>query len=342
MGLALGLSLGYTLFIQLLVWRHPLEEGPVLLLTMGVRTVFFLGLDALYRLLVRRWQLRVDAHHIPFPRYIAALLLFMTTSLAYAFLLYGLYRSWQQQDWRASLQFDHQQRIMYFLEIVLSGIYFLVRCFFDALDQLLRASLAVERYQREKTQAHLDTLKSQISPHFLFNSLNALSSLIHTDEEKAVRFVDELAIIFRYVLNNKDKELVPLRAEIDFLNAYLYLLKIRFRDNLQVQMRIPAQYLTASIPPLTLQLLIENAIKHNIVSKDEPLLVEVDARNGYLTVRNNLQLREKSQSTTGVGLKNIRQRYDYLTDQPVNILQTQSEFVAHVPLLFTQEEVTHD
>lgn len=273
----------------------------------------------------------------PFPEPTLKLVFFGIIGIFWAAGLHEVYQFVFVNGFTFTIQFDQASRLLYYMYLITPLIYFGVNYFFDTLRQFQQASLDVEKYHLDNIQAHLSTLKSQISPHFLFNSLNALSSLIQTDETKAIRFVEELAAVFRYLLEKNEKELVPLYSELDFLRAYLFLLQIRFRENLRISVDIPATLLEAQLPPLTLQLLLENAIKHNIVSKEEPLWVTITASEEGLTVRNNLQLRVKNRTSTGVGLTNIIQRYKYLTDRMVDIRQTASEFIACVPLILETE-----
>lgn len=203
----------------------------------------------------------------------------------------------------------------------------------DLYERWTKSLLEAETLKKENMQAQFDMLRNQINPHFLFNNLNALSSLVYKDPDAAARFVEELSGVYRYLLENKDKSIVPLRSEINFLQAYIFLLKVRFRENLRFTINVPDEYLRLQLPPLTLQMLVENAIKHNIVSRDEPLFIEVFIdENLYLVVRNNLQRRDDSPST-GTGLQNIINRYRYFTTKQVHIADNNISFTARMPLL---------
>jgi len=201
----------------------------------------------------------------------------------------------------------------------------------DITDRIL-----AEREEREKgiAQAQFESLKNQINPHFLFNSLNVLSSLVHLDADLSEKFIDQLARSYRYLLEQKDKELVPLRTEIDFVHAFTFLLKIRFEEKLQVHIQLDATVLQYHIAPLTLQLLIENAVKHNIVSTESPLIIDIFCEDEtYLIVRNNLQLRENRMPSTGVGLKNIKSRYKLFTQLEAEFVEQNGHYLARIPLL---------
>ncbi|MGV3538791.1 MAG: sensor histidine kinase [Rufibacter sp.] len=215
--------------------------------------------------------------------------------------------------------------ILLFVHFIRSGIYF--------YNQWHRYLVQSEKLKKETIKVQFESLKQQVNPHFLFNSLNALSSLIYKDQDMAAKFVEQLSKVYRYVLENKDKELVTLHTELDFIYSYLFLLKIRFRENLRVDIQVPDELLNHQVAPLTMQLLMENAIKHNIVSRDEPLFIDVFVDGDYIIIKNNLQLRESREESTGVGLKNIINRYKFITDKKVGVEVTANDFIAKLPLL---------
>lgn len=201
-------------------------------------------------------------------------------------------------------------------------------------SKLERSNLEREQLSRAHIQSQLDGLKSQIQPHFLFNSLNTLAGLIPQDENRAVRYVQKLSRVFRYVLEIRDEALITLEEEVEFLNAYIYLLKERFGNNLQVELDIPTSYHGRMVVPLSLQILFENAIKHNKITREEPLKVRVYiSAEGKLTVENNLQLREESPNGTKMGLENIRKRYRFVVDDPVDIVSSIESFMVSLPLI---------
>jgi LytS/YehU family sensor histidine kinase len=198
-----------------------------------------------------------------------------------------------------------------------------------------RLSLAeLERFKKENIEFHLEMLKTQVNPHFLFNSLNTLSSLIYSDQDTAAQFVRQLAKVYRYVLDNRSKELIQVREELQFLQSYMYLMNLRFSQNLRILINIPEQAHRCFIAPLTLQMLIENAVKHNIVSQKKPLTVQVewDPAN-TIAVTNNLQPRPVEELSTQIGLKNIRSRYSFITDREVMVEHTSQYFRVTIPLL---------
>jgi two-component system LytT family sensor kinase len=194
-----------------------------------------------------------------------------------------------------------------------------------------------ERLEKENVQAQFAALKSQVNPHFLFNSLSILSSLVHADAELSEKFIDQLSRAYRYILEQKDNERVLLKTELEFIQAYRFLLNIRFENKFDVVINVPeADQTRYSIAPLTLQLLVENAVKHNRMSTKEPLKVHIKLDDDCLVVENNLQPRPKSENSTGVGLENIITRYALLTDQPVWVGESDGHFVVKIPLLLNE------
>jgi hypothetical protein len=191
-----------------------------------------------------------------------------------------------------------------------------------------------ERLKREFVQAQLDGLKSQVNPHFLFNSLNTLVYIIPEDPDKAVEFVQKLAKVYRYILEIQERRLIPLWEEMEFLESFMFLHKERFQDNLRLSIQVPENQRNHLIVPLSLQLLFENAIKHNIISKEKPLSIALRVEDGKrLVIHNTLQRRSNPEPGTQTGLANIQSRYRYFTDQPVQVEQTEREFVVSLPLI---------
>ncbi|MFV8369283.1 histidine kinase [Flavobacterium sp. LB2R40] len=184
--------------------------------------------------------------------------------------------------------------------------------------------------------AKFESLKNQIDPHFLFNSLNVLSSLIEENPDNAQRFTTSLSKIYRYVLEQKDKELVSVEEELAFAKTYMNLLKMRFENSLFYEM--PSAYINpdAKVVPLSLQLLLENTVKHNVVSEQRPLHIRIYVEGDYLAVQNDYQKKEVLQDRQGVGLQNIINRYGIITKRKVLIVQNQQVFTVKIPILTKQ------
>lgn len=191
-----------------------------------------------------------------------------------------------------------------------------------------------ERLQRERILSQYEALKCQVNPHFLFNSLNTLVTLINEDQAIATRFVEQLSKVYRYVLQHKEHEMVTLGSELRFMESFLFLMKMRFGDNLKIEIDIDRARYDDLIAPLTLQMLIENAIKHNVVSQQKPLHIRLSVNGANtLVVSNNVQRKSAPSDSTGVGLQNIKDRYDILSHRPVQVLSTALDFSVSLPLL---------
>lgn len=183
--------------------------------------------------------------------------------------------------------------------------------------------------------AKFDALKNQLDPHFLFNSLNVLTSLIEEDQVQAQKFTTSLSKVYRYVLEQKSKNLISVDEELQFARTYVRLLKMRFEDSIVFEIPENSKDPEAKIVPLSLQLLLENAVKHNVVTATKPLHIKIYEEDGYLYVTNNLQEKQVVKKSSGVGLQNIRQRYAILTKKEMQIFKTNNEFKVRLPMLTT-------
>lgn len=205
-------------------------------------------------------------------------------------------------------------------------------------QRMKTALLETERLKQESLLAQNQVLRQQIDPHFLFNNINTLSSLIAEDQKLAIEFVRRLSNVYRYVLQSKDYELINLKEELDFIRDYAFAFHLRFGDNFSLATNVPEAFQNTRIPPLTLQILVENCVKHNIISRDKPLRVSISVENNsHIVVRNNLQRKSILPSRTHVGLKNIITRYEFVTQKMVQIEEPQGEFIVKLPLLNGKE-----
>ena len=191
--------------------------------------------------------------------------------------------------------------------------------------------------KREKLKAEMmsykyEALHNQLNPHFLFNSFNVLNSLVYEDRNLAIKFIDQLSDLYERVLKSKDKELIPLKEEVAFIEAYAFLLKTRFENKLDINIDFSPSD-EEFIIPMVLQLLIENAVKHNTVSKSAPLQINIHKKNGVLEISNTLKAKKVGEDSKGTGLQNIQLRYQYFTDIPIEIQKTEKEFLVRVPIL---------
>lgn len=220
---------------------------------------------------------------------------------------------------------------------------FLVTCFMLSLYEavffyhsLHRSILEKERAVQDQIRSELAGLRAQINPHFLFNSLNTLTNLTLEDPPLAVRFLQHLSRLYRYILENREDTLVPLTRELEFIEAYTFLQRERFRGNLQISLDIPPVHYSDKLVPLSLQILFENAIKHNVISGAQPLRIEVFVENDdTLVVRNNLQRKQQVMHSTRVGLDNVRSRYRYAGQRDIRVEADDQHFTVYLPLLKT-------
>ncbi|MFP4059156.1 MAG: sensor histidine kinase [Bacteroidales bacterium] len=198
--------------------------------------------------------------------------------------------------------------------------------------------VATEKLMRENTESKWAALVSQVNPHFLFNSLNALHTLIPKSPEKAQQFVRKFSNIYRYVIDVKDKTVVQLKEEMEFAENYLFLQKIRYGTNLNIRTKIEAEKMTWYIPSLTVQLLIENAIKHNEISEENPLTIDIYSGNYHLVIKNNLQPRKEFMESHGTGLHNLKERYRLITQSEPVFYVENNYYLAIIPLLKDESE----
>ena len=231
-----------------------------------------------------------------------------------------------------------------------NGAYYLTSLLITiAMSVLFHAIFLYRELQKKKVteqkiiagtaSAQFDALKNQLDPHFLFNSLNVLTSLIDENTEAAQKFTTSLSKVYRYVLEQKNKELVSVDEELKFAKTYIRLLKMRFEDSIIFEIPEKATNSEAKVVPLSLQLLLENAVKHNIVNTSNPLRIKIYESGDNLIVENNLQVKKVLKKGSGVGLVNIQQRYSLLTQRKVNINKTPSAFIVQLPMLTKQSSV---
>lgn len=234
--------------------------------------------------------------------------------------------SWQQNSNPYKLNIIYASLINLFFHLINAILFF----FREYRQQWAEA----EELRRISTQAQIQLVKSQINPHFLFNNLNVLSGMVIKDNPEANHFIEEFSKVYRYILNNQEKELVELRSELEFIQPYIFLLQKRFGEALTVAINIPDKYQSYHVVPAALQMLIENAIKHNIVSRNKPLHIDIHANgNQTLIVSNNLQLRKTGEPSTRIGLQNIRKRYELISGRSIIVSESEKSFEVTLPLL---------
>lgn len=224
--------------------------------------------------------------------------------------------------------------IMFELRGVLINL--IIYMFLHLLFQNYRAqkiSIELERTISVNLGAQYELLKQQVNPHFLFNSLNTLKSMVEMQDPNSADFILKLSDFYRFTLESRKMDLISLQEELQILDSYIYLLKARFEEGFVVTNEINKKDYNAKIPPFTLQLLIENSIKHNVVSLDKPLLIKLYTQNNFVIVENPIQIK-KGTLSTGVGLDNINRRFLHLLDNEINIEKTETIFKVKIPLIY--------
>ncbi|MDX3915609.1 MAG: histidine kinase [Pseudosphingobacterium sp.] len=227
-----------------------------------------------------------------------------------------------------------QRRIFafaFFRGIIITSFLFFIAYLLFVTKESERLKRDAEIIKQENLEARLFALQQQINPHFLFNALNTLHSIAPDKETK--KYVLSFSNVFRYQLNQNQTLLATLKDELEFTNAYLHILKERFEDGLDIQIHITGEHLNKKTPPVAMQMLIENAVKHNIVSADSPLRITIYTDRDWLVVTNNIQVKSTKDNSTGIGLQNIAERYKLLADKGIIVANESKDFIVKIPLL---------
>ncbi len=328
---AIGIPLA-SIMISLLLFHDAYEQGNwqflLVCIPMSVvyTSIYWLSLREIYQRVKLRFPDLRDIHRRLIWMFSAFLVLFFVVDISvHAFFNWLLPEHGGQGEPNAVVKF--------IAVLIMSS---LVITIYEALSfyiQLQRSVAEKAVLERQNIESQLEGLRNQVNPHFLFNSLNTLTYLIPEDADKAVRFVQQLSKVYRYVLESRDSKIILLSEELAFLKSYIFLLKERFGDNLHIELRELGPKSHTAIVPLTLQMLFENAIKHNVISTEKPLRIEVFAENGHIVVRNNLQRKNQVMDSTGVGLQNIKDRYRILTHCEVDVIVSQEYFMVVLPVV---------
>jgi len=289
------------------------------------------GLSFIYKMI----DARISWIEKPVKKVFVQILTFLFYSIG-AFILVQFFNYYVWMDKIPSQSWDSILRSVPYtvmISFVISLIFTAIGFFFAWKRSFLQA----EKLKVEMLAYKYESLRNQINPHFLFNSLNVLSDLVYDDQAMAVKFIRQMSDLFRYVLDSRDKELVPLKDELEFIRSFTFLLKTRFEDKLKIEIDVqanPEEY----IVPMTLQLLIENAVKHNEVSEAYPLRISVRKVNDCLEVENNLQPKSAGDDSKKTGLKNITQQFAFFSEKPIKIITSDERYMVRVPILKSLEK----
>lgn len=284
------------------------------------------------QIMIALWlQKKYPKYHQTLRRVFYALLLYiLVTSLTILFVFLG---------YAAVPYFKYDLEVSHLILALVTGIVVdvLSASFHEGVafyEKWKKVTDEAEALKRENLQTQLESLKAQVNPHFLFNSLNSLSSLISEDPPKAEKFLNEMCKVYRYLLRNNEEDLATLSSEMQFIQSYFHLLKTRYGDSLQLQTKIDAAYLCHQLPSLTLQMLVENAVKHNIMMKEQPLKINISTnQEGKLIVANTLQRKVREVTSNKIGLGNIVNKYRLLRQDDILVKEDEKEFSVIIPLI---------
>jgi two-component system, LytTR family, sensor kinase len=296
--------------------------------------IYFIACGSIAVFLKKRFPTQKDL----FKRLLMTIFVFLlnTGLFLYAFLHVYEYFLW------FNYQFNEQGFLWNYFALGIINIF--LTFLMEGIDQYNNWKINIaetEKLNAAYKQSQLNGLKSQVNPHFLFNSLNSLSSLIEEDEEKADFFLDEMSKVYRYMLRNDDEQMVTLETELKFISSYLHLLKARYGEGLQLNINSTIAYKNKLLPPLTLQVIVENAFTQNIVSKSSPLIIEINATtNDVIVVKNNSQLKAITSAVDfETGLDNLVKKYELL-GIPLHVDDSSRTYrIITIPLLTKKEEV---
>jgi hypothetical protein len=255
--------------------------------------------------------------------------------LGYSIVLYlqqkaePFYLQWHEEIWKLGIL----NLIILFIYEVFYGWFYSYRYFASTQVDQLRS----ERWQME---LQFESLKSQISPHYLFNCLNTISSLLYKDNRVAEEFIRRMADTFRYVINNQKRKLVTLAEELAFVKSYYYLMQVRYQDHLKLDINIPSRLMDSKVPPLAIQMLIENAVKHNEISKTHPLFIYIAAQDNTLINVSSTKTIASNAQSLNIGLDNIRNRYKFFTNEKI-IVKDFEKFVVQLPVIKAENDTTN-
>ena len=227
-------------------------------------------------------------------------------------------------------------KVLLYNALIFSVVNIVLMAILEGMLSFWENRAAQERAQaleQELSQIRFEVLKHQINPHFMFNSLNVLSGLIEQDKAKAQDFIDEFSMIYRYVLETIEQPVVALKEELRFAHSYLSLQQMRYGEGVRVEMAVPAEYLDRLMPPLSMQVVLENAIKHNIANASQPLHIEVSVEDGQLVVRNNLQPKVSNTYSAGLGQRNLAKRYQMVSAERPAFIMGSDRYEARLPLI---------
>ncbi|MDQ0966628.1 two-component system LytT family sensor kinase [Flavobacterium sp. W4I14] len=290
----------------------------------GITSVFALLMWYLNIYMLSRKSRRPNKQGISYSRLFKSLLIGIGVMLCLA---------WIQQLILSHINFGPVMLMVEVRGILINLIFYMFLHLLQQNYENQQVSMELEKIKSDSLGAQYELLKQQVNPHFLFNSLNTLKAMVEIGDEEAVDFILKLSNFYRYTLESRKLDLIHVSEEMEILNAYLFLQQARFDGGFSFTSTLNEEILHTLIPPFTLQLLIENCIKHNVVSLDKPLHISLYAEDGQIVLENPIRLKTADNNSLGVGLKNITLRYQHLLEKPIEIINNGQIFKIKLPLI---------
>lgn len=318
-------------FVWIIIFRN---ESIIWKIEAAVGGVFFIGSLGLIVRAIDRW---LDPY-LPLENN-AALRFFIQlaiTVFAIQFMRFGVMINIQKYFPEPLVKFNISKElhvISFAVDVMLSSTLVLSMMVYHFINRWKESSVRASQLEKEKATVQFENLKNQLNPHFLFNSLSSLNSLIFEDAKLASEFLHQLSKVYRYLLNNHEKTSVSLQTELEFIQSYIKLLETRFQQALKIEVDVKEESLSKQITPVALQVLIENALKHNVASIKQPLHISIRDETAYLVIENNLQRKAVIQYSHQKGLDQLKTLYSHLTKEPVQIIETEHFFTVKLPLV---------
>lgn len=313
----------------------PFNTFPCLFISLGYTTVYWF----LVRKFLIIYHKKYDDYEFN-PGRLAFVLFWMLIIYYSVKLVLGTALHYFFQDLTKALEETHLTEQLT-TGILLMGMFFLYEGIYY-FNKSRTVEIEKSLLERITAEQKLSTLKNQVNPHFLFNSLNTLVTIIPEEPEMAIKFVQELSKSYRGILEVRDEKLITIKTELKALQSYIYLLRTRFQGKIHIYNHIDNEVMDQFILPLSLQILIENAVKHNITSKSKPLEITLSNEDNFIIVQNNLQKKDQNYGSTKLGLANIKSRYQLLVDETIVVKETQDTFTVKLPIIKHKDNADTD
>lgn len=307
---------------QLASHQFRLSEAAV---NAGITAAFAVSMWYFNIYMLSRKSNKPRAQQISYHKLLKSLLFGLAVMLALAYI---------QQLILSHIDFGPTMLMVEVRGILINLIFYMFLTLLQQNYENQHVNMELERFRNDNLSAQYDLLKQQVNPHFLFNSLNTLKAMVETRDEQSIDFILKLANFYRYTLESRKLDLIHVREEMEILNAYLFLQKARFDKGFIFSSELNEAVLETLIPPFTLQLLVENCLKHNVVSLQKPLHISIYQQGDKLVVENQVQLKNNEENSLGVGLKNIELKYSHLLDKQVEVLNDRQLFQIKLPLIY--------